>query len=261
MAPSPQSSRVDVVLANNDRVTLRVGDVFLKIDADHARIEREVEGIALAPVPTPDVRWWNPPVLALGALRGSPLGVLDDPTVRSSAAAWAATGAALRAMHEAPVPPWPGKGVDELRPRFDAECSWLVAEGVLSADVVECNRRLAEPVFRPRTPAFIHGDLHIAHVFVDGDELTGIIDWSEAAPGDPLYDLATLTLGHRDRLEDLLAGYGTSTDADRDVIRAWWSYRCAVGIRWLAENGYGSPRDFGETAVLRSLAASSDHGS
>jgi aminoglycoside phosphotransferase (APT) family kinase protein len=244
---------VEVVVAHQERATLRVGDVFLKVDADHERIDHEVEAMALAPVPTPEVRWRNPPVLALGALRGSPLGVLDDPSVRSSAAAWAATGAALRAMHEAPLPPWPGKSVDELRPRFDAECSWLVAEGVLSADQVECNRWLAEPVFRLWTPAFIHGDLHIAHVFVDGDELTGIIDWSEAAQGDPLYDLATLTLGHRDRLEDLLAGYGP--DADRGVIRAWWSYRCAVGIRWLAENGYGSPSDFGETAVLRSLAA------
>jgi aminoglycoside phosphotransferase (APT) family kinase protein len=28
------------------------------------------------------------------------------------------------------------------------------------------------------------GDLRITHVFVDGDEATGVIDWSEAAPGD-----------------------------------------------------------------------------
>ncbi|TGB15155.1 hypothetical protein E2651_03805 [Streptomyces sp. MZ04] len=27
-----------------------------------------------------------------------------------------------------------------------------------------------------------HGDLQIAHVFVDGDEITGIVDWSEAGP-------------------------------------------------------------------------------
>ena len=31
--------QVEVVLANNDRVTLRVGDVFLKIDADQARTD------------------------------------------------------------------------------------------------------------------------------------------------------------------------------------------------------------------------------
>jgi hypothetical protein len=42
---------VDVVLANNDRMTLRVGDAFLKIDADQIRTDIEVEAIKLAPVP------------------------------------------------------------------------------------------------------------------------------------------------------------------------------------------------------------------
>ena len=60
-------------------------------------------------------------------------------------------------------------------------------------------------------------------MFVDGDEVTGVIDWSEAAPGDALYDLAILTLGHEEHLDDLLAGYGTEVDVD--VIRAWWSLR------------------------------------
>ena len=43
----------------------------------------------------------------------------------------------------------------------------------------------------------MHGDLQVAHVFVDGDEVTGVIDWSEAGRGSALYDLASLTLGHR----------------------------------------------------------------
>jgi hypothetical protein len=39
-------------------------------------------------------------------------------------------------------------------------------------------------------------------VFVDGDEVTGVIDWSEASQGDALYDLASLTLGHEEHLGD-----------------------------------------------------------
>ena len=70
---------------------------------------------------------------------------------------------------------------------------------------------------------FAHGDLQITHVFVDGDEITGVVDWSEAGHGDALYDLATLTLGHEEHLDDLVAGYGT--EVDLDVIRAWWSWR------------------------------------
>jgi hypothetical protein len=96
---------VDVVLANNDRVTLRVGGTFLKVDADQARL-------------------------------------------------------------------------DELAGRLADASDWLVANGVLPPDLVACNRRLAEAALRTWTPAFIHGDLHVEHVFVDGDRVTGIIDWS-----------------------------------------------------------------------------------
>jgi hypothetical protein len=53
--------------------TLRVGDVFLKIDADQTRTDVEVEAMAMAPVPTPEVLWRKPPVLALAALPGMAL--------------------------------------------------------------------------------------------------------------------------------------------------------------------------------------------
>ena len=45
--------------------------------------------------------------------------------------------------------------------------------------MVTRNRRLAETALRPWTPVFIHGDLQIAHVFVNGEEVTGVIDWSD----------------------------------------------------------------------------------
>jgi hypothetical protein len=83
---------------------------------------------------------------------------------------------------------------------------------------------------------FAHGDLQVTHVFVDGDEITGVIDWSEAGHGDALYDLATLTLGHEEHLGDIVAGY--STHVDPDVIRAWWSWRSLVAARWLIEHGF-----------------------
>ena len=241
--------QVEVVLANNDRVTLRVGDIFLKIDADQTRTDVEVEAIAMAPVPTPEILWRKPPVLAVAALPGRALGRLQEPST-ASPAAWAAAGAALRTLHDAPLPPWPGPSVDKLASRLADECDWLVANEVLPTDVVTRNRRLAETALRPWTPVFIHGDLHIEHVFVDGDEVTGIIDWSEASQGDALMDLATLTLAHEEHLRDVIAGHGT--DVDRDLIRAWWSLRCLVVVRWLAENGYGSPEQYPEIAVLRS---------
>lgn len=242
-------NHVEIVLANNDRVTLRVGDTFLKIDTDQKRTDVEVEAIAMAPVPTPEILWRKPPALALAALPGRPLGRLGEPSTASTAA-WAAAGAAVRALHDAPLPPWPGASVDQLASRLADECDWLVANKILPTEVVSRNRHLAEAALRSWRPVFIHGDLHIEHVFVDGDKVTGIIDWSEARQGDALYDLATLTLAHEDHLEDVIAGYGV--DVDRDLIRAWWSWRSLVVIRWLSENGYGSPDQFPEVAVLRS---------
>jgi aminoglycoside phosphotransferase (APT) family kinase protein len=76
------------------------------------------------------------------------------------------------------------------RTHLDRECEWLVTNGVLPSDLVTRNRRISEAALRPWTPVFTHGDLQIAHVFVDRDEVTGVIDWSEAGQGDALYDLA-----------------------------------------------------------------------
>ena len=121
---------VEVVVAHRERATLRVGDVFLKIDTDQTRTDVEVEAMAMAPVPTPEVLWRRPPVLALAAVPGTALGRLEEPST-ASPAAWAAAGAAVRKLHDAPLPPWPGRSLDELASRLDGECEWLVANDVL----------------------------------------------------------------------------------------------------------------------------------
>jgi aminoglycoside phosphotransferase (APT) family kinase protein len=243
---------VKVVVAHSERATLRVGDVFLKVDADQARIDVEVGAMALAPVPTPEVLWRKPPVLAIAAVPGTALGRLGEPST-ASPAAWAAAGAAIRKLHDAPLPARRGRAgrdLDELAADLDGECELLVADGVLPADLVTRNRQVAEAALRPWPPAFTHGDLQIAHVFVDDDEITGIIDWSEAGQGDALYDLATLTLGHEEHLGDVIAGYGN--DVDLDVIRAWWSLRSLLVVRWLVEHGFDPSAPGCEVDVLKS---------
>jgi hypothetical protein len=239
---------IEVVVAHQERATLRVGDVFLKVDPHPTRIDVEVEAMAMAPIPTPEVLWRKPPVLALAAVPGTALGRLGEPSWASSAA-WAAAGAAARRLHDAPLPPWPGRCVEEIASELDRECEWLITSGVLPADLVTRNRRIAEAALRPWTPVFTHGDLQLNHVFVEDDEITGVIDWSEAAPGDALYDIATLTLGHEEHLGDVVAGYGT--DVDLDVIRAWWSLRSLRGARWLVEHGFDPSSPGCEFDVLR----------
>ena len=67
-------AHVEIVVAHRERATLRVGDVFLKVDSDPTRIYREVEAFAMARIPTPRVLWRKPPVLATAAVPGTALG-------------------------------------------------------------------------------------------------------------------------------------------------------------------------------------------
>jgi len=240
---------VEVVVAHHERATLRVGDVFLKIDADQTRTDVEVEAMTRAPIPTPEILWRRPPVLALAGLPGTALGRLGEPSTASSSA-WAAAGAAVRMLHDAPLPPWPGRGLEEKASSLNNECTWLLANDVLPPHLVIRNRQVAEAALRPWIPVFMHGDLQIAHMFVDRNEITGVVDWSEAGQGDAMYDLASLTLGHPEHLSDVVAGYGA--DVDVDVIRAWWSLRSLTAIRWLVEHGFDPAAPGCEVDVLRS---------
>jgi aminoglycoside phosphotransferase len=178
------TERVEVVVANDERATVRVGDVFVKIDADQTRLDVEAEAMAMAPIPTLEILWRKPPALALAALPGVAFGHLGAPSTASSAA-WAAAGTAVRTLHDAPLSPWPGNSVDVFSSRLVDECAWLIANDVVPAEVITRNRRLAEAALRPWTPVFIHGDLQVDHVFVDGDKVTGVIDWSEASRATP----------------------------------------------------------------------------
>ena len=241
---------VEVVVAHRERATLRVGDTFLKVEPDPALTDREVAAMGLAPVPTTAVLWRRTPVLAIAAVRGTALGVLGEPSPASSAA-WVATGAAIRTLHDAPLPPWPAKDLDGMRERMERESAWLATSGLLAADLVERNRCAAEVALQPRPPVFAHGDLQITHVFVVGDQVTGIIDWSEGGPGDALFDLATLTLGHEERLAEVVVGYGD--DVDVDVVRGWWAWRSLVASRWLLEHGFDPDTPGAELDVLRAV--------
>ena len=248
MADMDEAVGVEVVVAHQERATLRVGAVFLKVDADQTRTDIEVEAMRLAPVPTPEVVWRKPPVLALAALPGRALGRLGEPST-TSPAAWAAAGAAVRMLHDAPLPPWSGHSLDEKASNLDSECAWLLANDVLPEDLVTRNREVAQAALRPWAPVFMHGDLQVSHVFVEGDQITGVIDWSEAGQGDAMFDLAILTLGHAEHLEDVIAGYGSGVD--RDVIRAWWSLRSLTAIRWLVEHGFDPSSPGCEVDVLK----------
>lgn len=244
---------LEVLSAHQERAVLRTGDLVLKVAADPSQLDVEVEAMALASaggVPVPAVRWRQPEVLAMSRIGGRPLGAvgsIDDAPV----AAWEAAGSMARRLHGLAVPPWVGWGADDFLAHADACSRWLVDTGVVPIDVVDRVRAMAEPVSAPFVPVFTHGDLQPAHVFVDGPEVVGLIDWSDAGQGDPRFDLAVLTVGFTERLDDVLVGYGDPS-ADRDVVRGYWAIRRLGGVRWMLEHGFDAS---GDIDALRMMAA------
>ena len=212
-----------------------------------------------------DMSWLPPHHLASRFARRG-LSDREPPPGSRSPRLGVAARAAVRTLPDAPLPPWrrsqcqqqparSSRGTVECPPERDSECRLLVANNVVSADVVRRNPQVAEAALRPWTPVFIHGDLQIVHVLDDGDEASGVGDWSEGGRGDAMYDLATLTLAHGEHLDDVMAGYGGHIEID--VIRAYWSLRSFEGDPVVGEHGHGAPTTFPQVAVLNSLSASS----
>ena len=75
---------------------------------------------------------------------------------------------------------------------------------------------------------------------------------ADGAEREPLYDLASLTLGHQERLADVIAGYGA--DVDLEAIRGGWSLRSLRASRWLIEHGFDPNSPGAEFDVLRTAA-------
>ena len=238
---------VDIVTSHHERAVVRVGDVYLKVETDLAKARGEVAALHGAPVPVPALLWWRfgtPSVLALAAVAGRPLGALGDERV-APPSAWTAAGAMARRLHRSPVPAglrdW--FALHGLAGWIDSMRGWLLAETPIAPALVRERAAFAHEHLDHRQVelVFTHGDLQAEHVLVDDDgAITGVIDWGDAGLGDPLYDLAVLTVGHGEHLGDVLAGYG---EVDRDVIEAYWTLRRLGAVRWMTEHGYDPAGD------------------
>lgn len=233
-------SGVEVVRSHHERVTVRVGDAYVKVNSEGWRTRREVDVLGLVDVPVPMVLWEQPNVVALGAVGGTPIGLAGEEST-ASPAAWRAAGAMAQQIHSTPLPPWNSWSWEEYRDHLDSRTRWLIDADVTAAADVRAVRAQAGIVLRPFVPTFIHADLQAAHVFVDGDEVVGVIDWEDAEAGDPHFDIAVLTMGHREHLDDVLAGYGKPLDLD--LIRGWCAFRRITALCWWIEHGFDATGD------------------
>jgi len=180
----------------------------------------------------------KPPVLALAAVGGTALGHLASrlPRRRRVGRGGCRNTDAARRAAAAMARPEPRRA--RIAPRRRMRLARRKQRP--SRRLVTRNRQLAETALRQWAPVFIHGDLQVDHVFVDGDEVTGVVDWSEASQGDALFDVAILTLGTRNILAT--SSPATAPTSTATSSAHGWSLRCLTNVRWLAEHATARPR-------------------
>lgn len=183
----------------------------------------------------------EPPFLVLSRIPGAPLEseVLQDPAVAESVAAQYATlltalataGADEKARAALPHAP---------RDQWQQFATGVRAElfGLMSYDGRRrAERELAALDGLPHlTTAVVHGDLGAENVLWETADrrprLSGVVDWDEAALGDPAEDLAAIGAGHGEAVLSrvlALGGWSDSGTADRiSAIRGTFALQQAL---------------------------------
>jgi aminoglycoside phosphotransferase (APT) family kinase protein len=186
-----------------------------------AAVEVEVrllpELAPMLPAPVPRFEHVTEKGVAYRKLRGSPLDAARPALGRE-------VGRFLAALHAFPVERARELGVPsrelDWRERYRAFTEEVLARGgALLGDDRAGAEAMAETYLATEAnfafqPRLVHADLGPAHVLAAGDELTGVIDWSDARIGDAALDFAWLLHGTTAEFaEAVLAGYGSDDPA------------------------------------------------
>lgn len=229
--PVDHSDRAVAVIAAPDLLVAKVDTSFDRVVNERRALRQLADAL-----PVPKVLFAteeSPWVTGLSFQRGEPIDRCDDPD------AWRTAGRHLRTIHETTTAEWarhpshPDSAMQWVEDIGDA----AAADGPLSESAIKEFRRVARSRFvADCEPTAVHGDFSTQHVLVaesmaSGSIVTGLIDLGDAGVGDPAYDIATLTLWHPDRVDDVVAGYGVPVAQERlDFYRL---VRLAAGAQWL----------------------------
>lgn len=164
-----------------------------------------------------------------------------------------ALGAALRALHAPETLAAVGKelSADPLgRVDMDVRLPRLEELGVDAPALVAAARKLPAA----RHTAVCHGDLHMRQLLVDGDALTGIVDWVDVCRSDPAVDLSVAwsTLD-AERRPAFCAAYGEIDEETRVRARVVAAFLCAMLADWAGKEQVPLVRDAAATGLRRAI--------
>lgn len=197
-------------------------------------------------------------VLTLRRVHGVPL---SSHTVQAAQSA----GRRLVRFHQIGArPPFSGG-----QQRWDDFIAWWSSKEIASlaqlnlfsqSDITQLQQRFValRPALSQRPTVLLHGDLQAAHILVDEqtDAVTAFLDFADAQPGDPLLDIAVLTLWDQALAAPVLLGYfGAAPTAEtHHLIEHYRLLRHIAEAPWLTQRGFTDLAERNVAAIRRALA-------
>lgn len=245
-------------LAENRRIILKVYTAGTALQREYVAAQKAASiGVPIAKML--GLEAGPPAVLAMEQVLGHPLSSRNPFAAKEA-------GRYLQRLHTLGAhPPFSGG-----QQQWDAFISWWENEeiekvkrlGVL--DPLQM-RKLQEqfdhlqPLLAQRPIVFLHGDLQPAHILVDSqsEKVLAFLDFADAQPGDPLVDLAVLTLWDPELTDFLLEGYSdiANTEETKLLLSLYRLLRHLAEIPWLLERGFKALAQRNIAALKDSLRA------
>jgi aminoglycoside phosphotransferase (APT) family kinase protein len=243
-----------------DRAIFLAGnvDIILKVYVEGKTLQYEydiAQNVASIGVPIPRILGFEagqPAVLAMKYVRGHPLSSRYPLAAREA-------GEYLQRIHSISAhPPFSGG-----QQQWDTFISWWrnqEMEKIKRLAVLDRRQIVAlqtyfdtfQSLLVQRPVALLHGDLQAAHILVDAqtEQVLAFLDFADAQPGDPLLDIAVVTLWDHALADFLLEGYDNidNNEETKQLIAFYRLVRHLAEIPWLLE------RDFKELAARNIVA-------
>ena len=221
-----------VDLEGGERAVLRLPPPGARIagPADIPRQGRLMKALSEAGLPAPPILAMSPepvvdgrPFVLMAKIDGDRIegivGTVPDHQLASSAVE------VLKALHALPLERT-GIGDEEPQP-LEAELmrwGWLMerAPEELTARAPELGGRLAETRPAPQEPTLVHGDYHYGNMLFREGRVVGVLDWEIAQIGQPLLDLACLSVvANAGRAGEGVPGGGKVDVDDGDLLEMY----------------------------------------
>ncbi|GHO70090.1 hypothetical protein KSC_089820 [Ktedonobacter sp. SOSP1-52] len=230
-----------IFLAEEARIILKVYSDVRALRCDY----KVAQQAASAGLPTPKILNFEagpPAVFAMRQVIGVPLSSHYPDAAREA-------GVYLRCLHGLGAQP-PFSGGQQHWEEFilwwgNLEIEHACLSGVLDEGQA---RRLRErferqrPLLAQRPIGLLHGDLQDEHILLDpqSQKVLAFLDFIDAQPGDPLLDIAVLTLWDHALTAPFLEGYGSiANNAETQHLLAHYRLLRLLGsITWLLNRGF-----------------------